>query len=417
MESEYKNICDHGHFLSHQKQPDWADLLAAEWVEQMKSIYNDKGFDGSVSKPIVTKMGKELIKPIDKAFGVGIDYDSPDYAMREILKRNVWQFSVAKNYNDNARLNNLLLRPDGSLRPWNEFKREAGFVVGQSNRYLKTEYDTIVAGAQMSRLWQEIQRDKHIFPYVQLKVVLDGRTSEICSPLHNLIFEVDDPVLQYYFPPNHFGCRTTAIKLRFGKPSDNFILPDIPEAFQNNVGQTGEIFTKQNAYIENTPDDVLKYAEELSSRFEKFQQLEADSNYYEVEFGSNAGLKAIHKDHNHNKKVLPPEREVQDIFFKNGDELILEDESEKITPGKKPDGIYNGKTFDMSTIGGVGENNIKNALNHSKAKRAKVAVIYFPDDQLFSFDRLSNGINRFHGQTDYRFEKIIYIVDGKIYHY
>lgn len=267
MDNEYKNICDHGHFLSHQKQPDWADLLAAEWMDQMKSIHNQKGFDGSVSKPIVTKTGNELIKPIDEAFNVGIDYNSPDFAMREILKRNVWQFSVAKNYSDNARLNNLLLRPDGSLRPWNEFKREALFVVGESNRYLQTEYDTIVAGAQMSRLWQEIQIDKHIFPYVQLKVVLDGRTSEICSPLHDLIFEVDDPVLEYYFPPNHFNCRTTAIKLRYGKPSDNFILPDIPEAFQNNIGQTGEIFTKQNAYIENTPEEEIK-------EFERHQRKE-----------------------------------------------------------------------------------------------------------------------------------------------
>ena len=219
-------------------------------------------------------MGKELIKPIDNTFGVGIDYDSPDYAMREALKRNVLQFSVAKNYSDNARLNNLLLRPDGSLRPWSEFKREALFVVGESNRYLKTEYDTIVAGAQMSRLWQEIQRDKHIFPYVQLDVVMDGRTSEICSPLHGLIFEVDDPVLAYYFPPNHFNCRTMVKKLRFGKPSDNFLLPDIPEAFQNNVGVTGEIFTEKNKYIENTPEEAIK-------EFERFQRREKDKELKE----------------------------------------------------------------------------------------------------------------------------------------
>ena len=36
-----------------------------------------------------------------------------------------------------------------ALRPWNEFKREAqANVVGTSNRYLRTEYDTIVASAQ-----------------------------------------------------------------------------------------------------------------------------------------------------------------------------------------------------------------------------------------------------------------------------
>jgi len=35
----------------------------------------------------------------------------------------------------------------------------------------------------MSRIWAEIQRDKHIFPYVQILVTKDGRTSDICEPL------------------------------------------------------------------------------------------------------------------------------------------------------------------------------------------------------------------------------------------
>lgn len=194
--------------------------------------------------------------------------------MREALKRNIWQFSVAKNYNDNIRLNNLLLRPDGSVRPWNEFKREAQFVVGTSNRYLKTEYDTIVAVAQMSRLWQEIQRDKHIFPFVQFDVVQDDHTSEICSPLHGVIMSVDDPSLAFYFPPNHFNCRTTVRKLRNGIPTQNVNLPDIPEAFQNNIGETGKIFTKNNRYIENTSSKILKEADELYKEAMKDASLE-----------------------------------------------------------------------------------------------------------------------------------------------
>lgn len=158
------------------------------------------------------------------------------------------------------------------MRPWNEFKREAERVVGDSNRYLKTEYDTIVSGAQMSRLWQEIQRDKHIFPYVQLDVVQDKRTSDICEPLAGLIFEVDDPVLAYYFPPNHFNCRTTARKLRHGVPSKNYQLPDIPEEFKNNAGISSQIFTDKNRYIQNTPDELLNdadYLKDLRARIMK----------------------------------------------------------------------------------------------------------------------------------------------------
>lgn len=163
-------------------------------------------------------------------------------------------------------------------------------MVGDSNRYLKTEYDTIVAGAQMSRLWQEIQRDKHIFPYVQFDVVMDGKTSDICEPLHKLIFAVDDPVLAYYFPPNHFKCRTTVRKLRSGTPSVNYQLPDIPEAFRNNPGMNGQIFTDKNRYIENTPDDVLaeaevNYLKDLRNRVMKKAEQKYIGNTFEMGSG------------------------------------------------------------------------------------------------------------------------------------
>lgn len=347
-------------------------------MNQVKSIYQNQGYDGTPSKPFVTKLGKELIKPIDREFGVGIDYDSPDHVMRELLKRNIWKFSVAKNHNDNARLNNLLLRPDGSLRPWSEFKREAMFVVGESNRYLKTEYDTIVAGAQMSRLWMEIQRDKHIFPYVQLIVVQDGRTSEICSPLHNLIFEVDDPVLAYYFPPNHFNCRTTAKKLRYGKPSENFVLPKIPEAFQNNVGVTGQIFTDKNKYIENTPDEVLEEADKLAARFEKFQRLQADSNYYDVEFGDNGGVKAIHVEHLFDKERGYLEKEAHNILFDNGYESTLE--SEKGFDTKHIEGYINGYKNEIKSLTGNSPITVAKRIRQAVEKGADVCTLYFPKE-------------------------------------
>ncbi|MDO5616512.1 MAG: minor capsid protein [Cruoricaptor ignavus] len=196
-------------------------------------------------------------------------HNSIGVAMREYLKRNIWKFSVAKNYNDSIRISNLLVRKDGSLRPWNEFKREAMMVVGMSNRYLKTEYNTIVAAAQMTRKWLEIQRDKHLFPYVKFMVTMDDHTSEVCSPLHGIIVEVDDPFLMYYFPPNHFSCRTDVIKLRNAEPTPQHLLPyiDIPKAFLNNPGETGEIFTEENAYIKNTPKGIL-------DKFDDFYKIE-----------------------------------------------------------------------------------------------------------------------------------------------
>lgn len=239
-----------------EKQPDWADLLAKAWVDQAREIFKNKGYDGSPGRPIVTTTATELIKPIDNAFGQAINYDSPDFVLREVLKQNIWDFSVAKNHQDNIALNNQLLDEEGKLRSWSDFKYEAQKIVGRSNRYLKTEYNTVVAGAQMSRLWRDIQRDKELFPFAQFMVTKDGHTSEICEPLYKVIVSVDDPMLAHYFPPNHFNCRTTVIKLRKGPATEDYTPPKIPEDFQNNAGDTGEIFTGKNAYLEKTPQSM-----------------------------------------------------------------------------------------------------------------------------------------------------------------
>ena len=109
-------------------------------------------------------------------------------------------------------------------------------------------------------------------------------------------------------------------------------------------------------------------------------------------------------------------KEVQDLFFKKGDEIILTSENPQI-PGKKTDGTLNGKTFDISSILGSGKNTIKRALNHSKDKLADIAILHFPDAEAFEYERLETSIRMFNGQTQYRFQKIIYIVEGKIHYY
>lgn len=237
-------------------------------MDAIKAVYSEKGLTQKVHAPIVNTQGQAFANGINGIYK-DVDFDSPDLYMREVLKRNTWHFSVAKNYNDNVAINNALLDENGALRSWNDFKREAQKIAGDSIKYLQTEYNTIIAGAQMSRVWTETQRDKHIFPLVQFVVVKDGRTSDICSPLDGVILSVDDPMLAYYFPPNHFNCRTTVKKLRRGVITDKYELPDIPEQFRNNVGDTGEVFTKENKYIENTPKAVIK-------DFEKQQRKEKD---------------------------------------------------------------------------------------------------------------------------------------------
>lgn len=399
--------------------PDWADIMAAEWMDVIKSVYKVKDIETNrVHHPIVAKQGQQFSKGIDSSFGK-IDFDSPDYYMREVLKKNAWQFSVAKNYQDTIRLNNLLIREDGSLRPWHDFKYEAQKIVGDSIKYLKTEYNTIVSAAQMSRLWAEIQRDKEIFPYVQMVVVKDGRTSDICEPLADVIFRVDDPVLMYYFPPNHFNCRTTVKKLRYGVPTDKYELPEIPEAFQNNVGATGEVFTKDNAYIANTPTNLLSdldYVEnqkvQVSTKAEKWSTSENERKRQKVEYRQRLETAKALKDYfNEEVKILPEILPNHWSYKHHFDNAPI---ANKVTD------IKVGRTYwEMESYEGkfrIGK--ISSMIKHGQ-EQAKHVVLKL--NHKVEFNRVIEQIKSLEKQDDFNFkaeEVIVISKEGQvIYHY
>ena len=49
-------------------------------------------------------------------------------------------------------------------------------------------------------------------PYVQLRAIIDPRTTSVCRFLNGLVFDrQNDPGWQRFAPPNHYNCRTTTI--------------------------------------------------------------------------------------------------------------------------------------------------------------------------------------------------------------
>ncbi|CEN39347.1 minor capsid protein [Capnocytophaga cynodegmi] len=361
---------------------DFFKKLSEHWTDLIRTIYKNKGLpDELIYEPIVREQAQQLSKAIEQAFDES-GYDTPDLKMREFLKKNVWEFSVAKNYNDNVALNNLLLKSDGSLRNWNDFKREAQKVVGKSIRYLKTEYNTVVIGAQKASLWSDIQKAKHLFPYLQFDVVLDGHTSDICKPLHGVIVSVDDPMLKHYFPPNHFNCRTTVRQLRKGVPTENYAVPDIPDAFKNNPGITGKVFTQKNSYIVNTPSDVLVLAPSL------YKENERNKRYEGIEFEAHKIGKGVVEIYKHETLKDKQRKQTGSEFTKNKEALTLlakQGEKYRMLPIVE-DGQTNPDAFNLKTEKYVdvkvtessnGKNVIQSALKEANRQGVKEVIIQF----------------------------------------
>lgn len=234
------------------------------YIEKLaREIWERKALEQGYDPVLIKAYGERLSEGIIKGFGndyVDIDFDKPDYNLLHSLEKNVWQFSGAKTYTQLKQMSEALYKPDGSLRSFEEFRIQTVIITGKHLRYLKAEYDTAVAGAQMAAKWKTIQEQKEIYPLLQFEAVEDENTTAICLSLNGVIRPVDDVFWLVYYPLNHYRCRSTVRQLRKGTitPTSEIKYPIIPDIFKVNLGQRGLAFPEDHAYFTDTPPEVLE---------------------------------------------------------------------------------------------------------------------------------------------------------------
>lgn len=236
----------------------------------VQDIWKRKGMPETINKPVTAAFAKELWSGVVEGFGKdlpGIDYETPHALMLQNLQQSVYHFSAAKNYQQLKSLTQALVGDDNKLRTYSQFKKQAFAINDQHvNQWLKTEYDTAVAGGQMASKWTAIESSKDTLPMLEFDAVMDKRTTELCASLHGVIRPVDDPFWRQYYPPNHFGCRST-VRQRSGvrsTPIDKIEYPEkMPEMFKTNLAQRGLAFPPGHPYFKGLPDEVLIQATKL----------------------------------------------------------------------------------------------------------------------------------------------------------
>lgn len=260
---------EHSHKLAANDDELWktAESLA-------NKIWKAKGMPENISKKMVKQFAAEFWQGVTEGYGkdiIGIDYDTPDARMLANLEMNVYGFSAAKNWQQMKSLTQALVTPSGDggskLRTYSEFKR-ASFEINDAhvNHWLKAEYDTAIAGAQMAGKWVEIQANKGTLTMLEFDAVMDQRTSDLCRGFNGLVFPVDHPFWKQYYPPNHFRCRSTVRQRAGGKASDysKVAIPEgIPEMFKVNLGEQGLIFPPNHNYYTGLPPEVIREGEAL----------------------------------------------------------------------------------------------------------------------------------------------------------
>jgi SPP1 gp7 family putative phage head morphogenesis protein len=196
------------------------------------------------------------------------DFSDNDEFMKAALQKNMYIFSANKNFQLMLSLNDQLKDENGKLREWADFKKKALELHQDYNvNWLQAEYDTAVASAQSAAKWQQFlaERDQYNLKY---QTVGDDRVRESHQALDGIVLPVDDDFWNDHYPPLAFRCRCEVIQDSSSTLSDKskIISPDVPKMFKNNVGKTGQVFTKDHPYWKGLTTEEKNALEKLATK-------------------------------------------------------------------------------------------------------------------------------------------------------
>jgi hypothetical protein len=414
-------------------------------------LHKNKGFkQNDLTHKEVRPLIDETFKVLKNAIKTGITTEIPSVMLNK-LEQDVFLFSGMKTYTQLKEASLLLRDETGNIKSEAKFINDIKKIDANYNEnYLRAERQYAIAASQSAAQYHEYMQDADRYD-LQIRTAADDKVRGSHAVMHNLTLPANDKFWNNTWTPFDWGCRCRIIQVLKGKytVTDNAEANDavkkaVPPLFRFNPGREQIIFPEKHPYYPQSCNgaklDVSRLigfaqwlldaegdrckakqvvqnmqqaskAALIKKRKEEFEVYNTDDNYKNVLFDKeNGGLKATHIKHNVNKNTAMYESPVQDILYKSGNKIIFEDESDGSK--KKGDGLLNDMTVDISTILGSGKNTVVRALLHAKSKKSEVALIYFPDESLYSIDRMNNALVRFKGQTEYRFKKIV-VIAGK----
>lgn len=236
--------------------------------ELVKYIYETKGMGFRVDVNMVRHYAEHFWEGIKQGYGKDITEvvtDSVDHRMLSALRKNVWQFSAAKNYSQLRALSNALIGSDGKVLSFSAFKKAAYEINNEHvGPWLKAEYDLSIGGSQMAAKWAAIQENN--VPILEFDAVMDRKTTETCRSLNGVRKATNDPFWNIYYPPNHYYERSTVREVYSGAitPSSSIDYPTIPDMFKVNLGKEGLAFPPGHPYFKDLPEQVRTTADKLS---------------------------------------------------------------------------------------------------------------------------------------------------------
>lgn len=433
-----------------QLADDYSINIDKLFEEALKEVYGEALVEESKKtlSPSLFKVTNEPLQhAVDSVFAAP-EFGKPEQGFLDQFKYNTGVFAAFKAHAEQGLLVSMLLDEEGNLRSFREFRKAVKAVNIQWNeQWLRTEYNTAVRSARSAANYQDALRSKDTYPNLEYLVSNARDKREEHLDLVGTILPIEDPFWDIYLPPSEWNCKCSFRPT--DKPATDVpkITQMVPPTFQNNPGKTADFvklsehpylkgkgvatcpecrrqgFTKN---ISNADDfDQLCPAHRMVALIEerrrKFRELNTNPNYIDVAFNpDNGALKATHIGHNFDRKKGWYEKKVQEVGYKAGHEVILENEKFGNIGERFTEGTWNGKKFEIAAAETGTAKNIRKKLKHCASKReTKVAVIYYPDASKYSEIDFVRGLLLYEGLKDdprqyLEFESIYVIIDSEL---
>lgn len=234
-----------------------------EYIKELiKGVWNGSITQHELPEDLYNAIGEYLKEGLYEGFGGTLaDFEGVDLELLTELRENVYMFSAAKTYQQVKDMRDLLTGEDG-VSTFQEFREAAREIYDQYNEnWLKAEYDTAIGQGQNAAAWNDIEKNKELFPYLVYNGQEDDNECEICAPLNGLTAPVDDPIWNTIYPENHFRCRCLVEQI--DKYEDVKLTPDaektelvsqvsekMSDVFKMNAGKDRIIFSDEHPYFD-----------------------------------------------------------------------------------------------------------------------------------------------------------------------
>lgn len=404
-----------------------------------------------MSEPAVMGVIEETYGALAEAIDSSLRHETPDN-VRHALQENAFIFSGFKTYHSLREVGLSLTDEKGDIKPFETFLGDVKRINALYNHnYLYAEYNHAVASALMADKWKQYEADGDKY-YLQYRTAKDDRVRETHRALHGTTLPASDEFWDSFLPPNGWNCRCSTVQVRKEdyQPSDHDLAMkrgnNVTEGAKNaifrfNPGKTLRLFPPKHPYFPKNCGDckrnlnlayspsnekcqvceLLQYIkdakkEHIEKNRSLYGKLIKDDKYKNVAFDEkNGGLKATHIGHNLNKDKGWYETTIQDVGYKHGHSVILEDEPQNVYKGKSCEGLWDNLKFEVAGAESGTSNNIRNALKHCASKpESKIAVLFFPNGN-FSEENFQAGLAKFKGlkgTSQYKKFDLIYCIQG-----